>query len=70
MPRDVIRACPVTARRAPPEHERMTSTCEIHIDVEALDALFDEIQAYLAAVDAFRREGREPSWQAEPEVLR
>ena len=48
----------------------MTSTCDIHIDVEALDALFDEIHAYLAAVDAFRREGHEPRWQAEPEVLR
>jgi hypothetical protein len=31
----------------------------------ALDRLLDEIQRYLAAVDAFRREGREPRWLAE-----
>jgi hypothetical protein len=28
-------------------------------------ALIDEIRRYLAAVDAFRAEGREPHWQAE-----
>ena len=31
----------------------------------AVDRLLAEIQRYLAAVDAFRREGREPRWLAE-----
>jgi hypothetical protein len=33
-----------------------------HIDV---DALLREIARYLAAVDAFRAESREPTWLAE-----
>jgi len=28
-----------------------------------VDALMDEIRRYLAAVEAFRREGHEPRWQ-------
>lgn len=32
----------------------------------SLDALIAEIEAYLSAVDAFRREGCEPRWQLEP----
>ena len=38
-----------------------------------LAALLDEIRLYLEAVDAFRREGHEPTWRrerAEEEVLR
>ena len=31
----------------------------------AIDRLLDEIRRYLAAVDEFRREGREPRWLAE-----
>ena len=31
----------------------------------AVDRLLDEIRRYLAAVDAFRREGCEPRWLAE-----
>jgi hypothetical protein len=31
----------------------------------AVDRLLDEIRRYLAAVDAFRREGRELRWLAE-----
>ena len=30
-----------------------------------IERLLDEIRRYLAAVDAFRREGYEPRWQAE-----
>lgn len=30
-----------------------------------LDELLREIERYLAAVDEFRRQGREPRWQAE-----
>jgi hypothetical protein len=30
-----------------------------------LDELFREIERYLAAVDEFRRQGREPRWRAE-----
>ena len=31
----------------------------------AVDRLLDEIRRYLAAVDAFRREGYEPRWLTE-----
>ena len=40
---------------------------------DELTTLHDEIRRYLDAVDAFRREGREPSWRrelAEEEALR
>jgi hypothetical protein len=30
-----------------------------------IERLLEEIRRYLAAVDAFRREGHEPRWQAE-----
>jgi hypothetical protein len=30
-----------------------------------LEALHDEIRRYLAAVELFRREGREPEWRLE-----
>jgi hypothetical protein len=32
----------------------------------AIDVLVDEIRRYLAAVDAFRREGCDPRWRSEP----
>jgi hypothetical protein len=32
---------------------------------ESIEALLVEIQEYLAAVDAFRREGCEPRWRRE-----
>jgi hypothetical protein len=32
----------------------------------AVERLFAEIEAYLAVVDAMRREGVEPSWASEP----
>ena len=58
---------------------RMTETHVIHIgsgarlgdgrhDTDPLDTLFAEIANYLDAVDAFRREGHEPTWRTE--VLR
>jgi hypothetical protein len=31
----------------------------------ALESLVAEIEKYLAVVDAFRREGRDPTWEAE-----
>jgi hypothetical protein len=34
-----------------------------------LDALLGEIARYLAAVDAFREEGREPTWRTESDSL-
>ena len=40
---------------------------------QELKSLFDEIRLYLEAVEAFRREGREPQWRhegRETEVLR
>ena len=33
--------------------------------VEELYQLFREIERYLAAVEEFRRQGREPRWRAE-----
>jgi Asp-tRNA(Asn)/Glu-tRNA(Gln) amidotransferase C subunit len=55
---------------------RMTETQIIHIgsgaglgdgrhETDPLDTLFAEIANYLEAVDAFRREGHEPTWRAE-----
>ena len=35
------------------------------IDSLALESLFDEIEAYLAVVDAFRCEGVDPHWEPE-----
>jgi hypothetical protein len=35
------------------------------IDSLALESLVDEIEAYLAVVDAFRREGVDPHWAPE-----
>jgi hypothetical protein len=35
---------------------------------ERAERLFTEIHAYLAAVDAMRREGIEPSWAGEPQA--
>ncbi len=32
---------------------------------DPLETLFAEIATYLEAVDAFRQEGHEPTWQAE-----
>ena len=40
---------------------------------DVLETLHDEIRRYLDAVELFRREGREPQWNAEgttTEVLR
>jgi hypothetical protein len=34
------------------------------IEAPRVDALLEEIRRYLAAVDAFRREGREPQWRS------
>jgi hypothetical protein len=35
---------------------------------ERAERLFTEIHAYLAVVDAMRREGIEPSWAGEPQA--
>ena len=43
----------------------MSTTAEIRID---LDTLMAEIARYLAAVETFRAEEREPSWLPEPVV--
>ena len=40
-------------------------TLEAPIDT---DGLLDEVRRYLAAVDVFRAEGREPRWSAESPV--
>lgn len=55
---------------------RMTETHVIHIgsgarvgdgraETDPVETLFAEIANYLEAVDAFRREGHEPTWRAE-----
>ena len=41
----------------------MTQRHDIHLAREELELLFVEIEVYLEVVDAFRREGREPSWR-------
>ena len=41
----------------------MTERQGSNLDREELDLLFAEIETYLEIVDAFRREGREPSWR-------
>ena len=41
----------------------MIETADIEIDVDALVA---EVTRYLAAVETFRAEEREPSWLPEP----
>ena len=43
----------------------MSTTAQIRID---LDTLMAEIARYLAAVETFRAEEREPSWLPEPVV--
>ena len=53
------RAAPFRAAPGGPSVLRMTQ----HIDIEAL---FAEIRRYLAAVDAFRALGCEPTWHADP----
>jgi hypothetical protein len=79
QPRDESQARPVTARPAPTEHGRMTETHVIRLgsgprvsegrtETDSLETLFAEIATYLEAVDAFRREGHEPTWRSE--VLR
>jgi len=40
----------------------MTTESALHVDGAVL---FAEVQRYLAAVETFRAEGREPSWMAE-----
>jgi hypothetical protein len=49
------------------QHRRMTASPDIDIALErvVLGSLFEEIRRYLEAVDAFRREGREPRWRIE-----
>ena len=41
----------------------MTQRQGISLAREELELLFAEIEVYLEAVEAFRREGREPSWR-------
>ena len=45
----------------------MTASPDIDLALErdVLESLFEEIRRYLEAVDAFRREGREPRWRIE-----
>jgi hypothetical protein len=35
-----------------------------------IDALIEEIEAYLRAVDVFRSEGYEPHWRRDPDPVR
>jgi hypothetical protein len=42
-------------------------TLEAPNDIE-FEGLMDEVRRYLAAVDVFRAEGREPRWAAEATV--
>ena len=44
----------------------MSATAEIKIDLEAL---MKEIARYLAVVEIFRAEEREPSWLPEPVLV-
>jgi len=41
----------------------MTQRHDTSLAREELELLFTEIAVYLDVVDAFRREGREPSWR-------
>jgi hypothetical protein len=49
------------------QHRRMTASPDIDLALErdVLKSLFEEIRRYLEAVEAFRREGREPRWRIE-----
>jgi len=46
----------------------MTQPHDISVARDALELLFAEIQVYLEVVEAFRREGREPTWRPQAAV--